>query len=126
AMVSGGLLNNVITPANNTLPDVTIYLPATPVKKSVYPIGTFCALNAPTALEVSSNIYMMQLALRWLHAKYVPKSYISVPKNAFTILRRNFAMFGLGQKTGIDLPGESHGITGRSFDKNGNILSGSV
>lgn len=126
AMVAGGLINKVITPTNNTLPDTPIYLPGSPVKKSVYPVGTFSSLDAPTALEVSSNIYMMHLALNWLKAKYVPKSYISMPDNAFQTLRRNFAMFGLGQKTGVDLPGEVSGITGRSYNSSGQLLSGSV
>lgn len=126
ATVAGGLMNKVITPTNNTLPDTPIYLPGSPVKKSVYPIGTFGSLTAPSALEVSSNIYMMQLALRWVKAKYVPHSFISMPKNSFNILRQNFAMFGLGQKTGVDLPGEVSGITGRSFNSQGNLLTGSV
>ncbi|WP_281680798.1 penicillin-binding protein 2 [Lactobacillus gallinarum] len=126
ATVSGGLINKVITPTNNTLPDTPIYLPGSPVKKSVYPVGTFSSLDAETALEVSSNIYMMHLAMNWVGAKYVPKTYIHMPDNAFNTLRRNFAMFGLGQKTGVDLPGEVAGIEGKSFNSKGNILSGSV
>lgn len=126
ATVSGGLINKVITPTNNTLSDAAIYLPGSSVKKSVYPIGTFGSLDAPTALEVSSNIYMMQLALKWVKAKYVPKTYINMPSTAFETLRRNFNMFGLGQKTGVDLPGEVSGIQGKSFNSKGQILSGSV
>lgn len=126
AQVAGGLINKVITPTSNTMPDTAIYLPGSPVKKSVYPTGTFGALTAASALEVSSNIYMMQLTLRWVKASYVAKQYIHMPQTAFETLRNNFAMFGLGQKTGIDLPGESSGIQGASTDSNGIILSGSV
>lgn len=126
AMVSGGLINKVITPTNNVLPETPVYLPGTPIKKSVYPVGTFGSLDASTALEVSSNIYMMHLAMNWVHAKYVPKEFISMPNSAFDTLRHNFNMFGLGQKTGVDLPGEISGIQGRSFNEHGNILSGSV
>lgn len=126
AMVSGGLINKVITPTNNSLPDTAIYLPGSAVKKSVYPIGTFSSLDAQTALEVSSNIYMMHLAMKWVGAKYVPKEYISMPNNSFNVLRRNFSMFGLGQKTGVDLPGEVSGIEGKSFDSQGRIRSGSL
>lgn len=126
ATVSGGLINHIITPINNTFSDTQIYLPGSPVKKSVYPIGTFSSLDAETALEVSSNIYMMRLAMKWVGAKYVPKQYIYMPNDSFDILRRNFAMFGLGQKTGVDLPGEVSGIEGKSFNSKGNILSGSV
>lgn len=49
-----------------------------------------------------------------------------MPDNAFNVLRRNFNMFGLGQKTGVDLPGEISGIQGKSFNAQGQILSGSV
>lgn len=126
ATVAGGLMNHVISPTNNTLPDTAIYLPGSAVKKSVYPIGTFSSLDARTALEVSSNIYMMQLALRWVHAKYVPKEYIWMPNNAFETIRRNFSMFGLGQRTGVDLPGEVSGIAGSAFDAQGRIRSGSL
>lgn len=127
AQVAGGLINKVITPTNNTLPDTPIYLPGSPVKKSVYPVGTFGSLSATSALEVSSNIYMMQLTLKWIKASYVAKQYISMPQTAFQTLRNNFKMFGLGQKTGIDLPGESSGIEGSSYDSStGVILSGSV
>jgi cell division protein FtsI/penicillin-binding protein 2 len=69
---------------------------------------------------------MMHLAMKWVGAKYVPKQYIHMPNDSFDILRRNFAMFGLGQKTGVDLPGEVSGIEGKSFNSKGNILSGSV
>lgn len=126
ATVAGGLINNVITPTNNTLADTPIYLPGSPVKKSVYPVGTFSSLDAETALEVSSNIYMMHLAMKWVGAKYVPKTYIHMPSTAFETLRRNFNMFGLGQKTGVDLPGEVSGIQGKSYNSKGQILSGSV
>ncbi|MBA1394609.1 penicillin-binding protein 2, partial [Lactobacillus sp. XV13L] len=126
AMVSGGLINKVITPTNNVLPDTPVYLPGTPIKKSVYPVGTFGALDAETALEVSSNIYMMHLAMNWVGAEYVPKVKIRMPDTAFDTIRHNFNMFGLGQKTGVDLPGEISGIQGRSFNDKGIILSGSV
>lgn len=126
AMVSGGLINKVISPTNSVLPDTPVYLPGTPIKKSVYPVGTFGALDAQTALEVSSNIYMMHLAMKWVHASYVPKASIHMPSTAFETLRHNFNMFGLGQKTGVDLPGEISGIQGKSFNEQGIILSGSV
>lgn len=125
ATVAGGLMNNVITPTSSTLPDTAIYLPNSPIKKSVYPVGTFGALDAQSALEVSSNIYMMHLALRWTHAQYIPHEYIHMNHDSFDILRRNFAMFGLGQKTGVDLPGEVAGIQGSNYE-NGKFKSGSV
>lgn len=126
ATVLGGLMNGAVTPQSNTLPEEAIYLRGTPVMKSVYPLGTFSALNAQTALEVSSNIYMMQLTLRWLKAGYVANDYITMPQDAFVQMRNIYSQFGLGVKTGIDLPSEVAGYPGRSFDTKGNLLSGSA
>lgn len=126
ATVMGGLMDGVITPTNNTLPDTPIYLRGTPVKKSVYPVGTFGSLNAESALEVSSNIYMMQLAMLEGHAKYVPNSSLTMDSDIFTKMRGYFSQFGLGQKTGIDLPGEATGIEGPTVNEYGEPANGSL
>lgn len=112
ATVLGGLMSGAITPTNSSFPDDAIYLPSTPVKKSVYPLGTFGALNAQKALEVSSNIYMMRLTMREGHAKYIPNRYIKIDDDIFDRMRSNFKQFGLGVPTGVDLPGEAKGIEG--------------
>lgn len=126
AMVMGALMDHVITPTNNTQSDDPIYLPSTPVKKSVYPIGTFSSLNAVTALEVSSNIYMMRLALKEAHADYVPHKYISMDPDIFEKLRGYFSDFGLGPKTGIDLPGEVSAYLGPTHTSSGALATGSA
>ena len=72
-------------------------------------------LTAPEALEVSSNTYMMQLAMLEAGLKYTPgMSLASMSPSIFTKMRDNFNQFGLGIKTGIDLPGESAGFEGPS------------
>ena len=124
ATVLGALMDGVITPSSNTQVDDPIYLPATPVKKSVYPAGTYSSLNAVQALEVSSNIYMMNLALKMGKAAYVPHTLINFKDNIFTIMRRYFAMFGLGTKTGIDLPGEIGAYLGPTTNEAGILNSG--
>lgn len=124
ATVLGALMDGVITPSSNTQVDDPIYLPATPVKKSVYPAGTYSSLNAVQALEVSSNIYMMNLALKMGKAAYVPHTLINFKDNIFTIMRRYFAMFGLGTKTGIDLPGEIGAYLGPTTNEEGILNSG--
>ncbi len=126
AMVLGGLQKGVISVDNNTIADTPLYLPATPIKKSVYPVGTFSSLNAVSALEVSSNIYMMWLAMREANAVYTPHTYIKMKNNnIFQDMRNNFQQYGLGYKTGIDLPGEIDGYLGAT-QVNGQVKSGSV
>ncbi|WP_461224455.1 peptidoglycan D,D-transpeptidase FtsI family protein [Lacticaseibacillus suihuaensis] len=109
AMVLGALQDGVITTTNNTQSDVPIYLPGTAVKKSDYAAGTFGSLTAAKALAVSSNIYMMRLAMKEGNAKYVPHKLFGMDNDIFTKMRYYFSQFGLGQKTGIDLPGETTG-----------------
>ncbi|MFD1432011.1 peptidoglycan D,D-transpeptidase FtsI family protein [Lacticaseibacillus yichunensis] len=125
AMILGALQDGVITTSENTIADTPIYLPATPVKKSVYPVGTFSSLNAASALEVSSNIYMMHLAMREANAKYTPKVSMTMDSDIFDKMRRYFAEFGLGLTTGIDLPGEISGLQGATT-LNGQLAVGSA
>jgi cell division protein FtsI/penicillin-binding protein 2 len=126
AMVLGALQKGVITRSNNTQSDEPIYLKGAPVKKSVYPVGTFSSMNAQMALQVSSNIYMMRLAMKEANATYSPKSVMTMDNDVFSILRGYFAQFGLGTKTGIDLHGEALGVTGKNYNDYGQLAVGSA
>ncbi len=126
ATVLGALMDGVITPTNNTLADEPIYLPSTPVKKSVYPIGTFSSLSAIQALQFSSNEYMMALALKEANADYVPNKRIVMNPDIFNKMRGYFNQFGLGVKTGIDISGETTGIEGATTNSDGALKTGSA
>lgn len=69
---------------------------------------------------------MMQLLMKEANAKYVPNQSLTMSSDVFTKLRGYFNQFGLGQKTGIDLPGEAKGIEGATLDSSGNTLVGSA
>ncbi|MFD1466326.1 peptidoglycan D,D-transpeptidase FtsI family protein [Lapidilactobacillus mulanensis] len=126
AMVLGAMMDGVITPNSNTLPDDAIYLPSTPIKKSWYPAGTFSTMTAKRALEISSNTYMMHLALLEGNAKYTPKSYIKMDSDIFSKMRGYFEQFGLGYKTGVDLPGEVDGFLGSTTNEYNQVKYGSA
>lgn len=115
AMISGALMDGVITPTNNTLTDMPITVGG--VKKASWfnkNGGANMAVNASTALEVSSNSYMMQLAMKEAGFQYSSGAALTMHTSIFNKLRGYFQQFGLGVKTGIDLPGETTGIAGSS------------
>ncbi|MCA1063405.1 penicillin-binding protein 2 [Rossellomorea sp. AcN35-11] len=64
------------------------------------------------ALEKSSNSYMWKIAFRIAGREYIPNETMINNPQAFDVLRNHYAQFGLGVPTGIDLPGESSGLTG--------------
>lgn len=116
AMVTGALMDGVITPTNSTLTDKPIKLAGTSAKASWFNKSGSedISLDASTALEVSSNSYMMQLAMKEGGFKYSSGAALTMSTSVFSKMRGYFEQFGLGTDTGIDIPGESSGYTGPS------------
>ncbi|MGE7625064.1 peptidoglycan D,D-transpeptidase FtsI family protein [Viridibacillus sp. NPDC096237] len=82
------------------------------IKSSIFNRSGSISLNDLTAIERSSNVYMFRTAFRIAGVNYVPGAGLAVQQKDFTAIRNSYAQFGLGVKTGIDLPGEVEGVKG--------------
>ena len=71
-------------------------------------------LNDIDALKHSSNVYQFITAINVGHGVYAYNMPLKIDERAFDIYRNTFSQFGLGVKTGIDLPLESLGYKGTS------------
>jgi len=93
------------------LKDECIKIKATPEKCSWRTMGVIDDLYA---LRYSSNVYQYKIAIKIGNGNYVPNKSLKIDESAFTKYREMYHKFGLGVKTGIDLPVESLGYTGKS------------
>ncbi|MBT2732879.1 penicillin-binding protein 2 [Carnobacterium sp. ISL-102] len=113
ATVLAGYMDGAITLADNTLIDEPLTLAGQKIS-SVFNRSGSVAVNDITALERSSNVYMAKLAMRMGgEYDYYQNMALNIDyKNVINKLRNYYAQFGLGVKTGIDLPGEGSGFIG--------------
>lgn len=108
--------NNHVLKGNEKLYDQPIYLKGSASKSSIFNPNGYGNrwLDARKSLEISSNSYMIQIALRLLGIQYDGgEIYVpSLPQQeaAFDKLRKAMAEYGMGAVTGIDLPDEEIGI----------------
>lgn len=89
--------------------DQCIKIAATPEKCSYRNYGS---INDLEALKYSSNVYQFYTAINVGGAKYGYNQPLKINTKAFTTYRNIFAEYGLGVKTGIDLPSEFEGYKG--------------
>lgn len=91
--------------------DECIKIKDTPEKCSWRTMGN---IDDIYALEYSSNVYQYKIAIKVGGGNYVYNQGLSLDEKAFEKYRNMYAEFGLGVKTGIDLPVESLGYMGTS------------
>ncbi len=103
--------------------DTPMYIKGTPPKKSWKNLGP---VNDLDALRMSSNVYMYNTAIAIGGGEYVPYGPLDLDPDAFRVMRNHFAEFGLGVKTGIDLPGEQVGFKDKNDPKPGFLLDFSI
>ncbi len=103
--------NNLIE-VGKKIKDSCVKLYLVPEKCSYKNLGI---IDDITALKTSSNYYQFLLAIKLAGYQYSRNMKMNITEEPFNIYREAFASFGLGVKTGIDLPNESTGIKGKKI-----------
>lgn len=91
--------------------DDCIKIKDTPEKCSWKKLGL---IDDVDALRMSSNYYQYLIAIKIGNGTYNYNEALKIDTDAFKKYRDMYSSFGLGVKTGIDLPVESLGYTGKS------------
>ncbi len=113
ATVLSGYMDGVITLEDNTIVDEPIEFEASKPKSSWFNRNGRMELTDLDALERSSNVYMIKLAMRMGgQTEYEKGGRLNINLSLFDKLREYYAQFGLGVRTGIDLPNEGKGYNG--------------
>lgn len=68
-----------------------------------------------SAMAMSSNYYQFLIAARLANPAYTWNAKLNATEEHFDIYRNMLASYGLGTKTGIDLPNEQTGIIGKTI-----------
>ncbi|WP_458105822.1 penicillin-binding protein 2 [Bacillus sp. PK3-037] len=87
--------------------DAPMHLGTNLIKKSYTNMGT---INELTALQKSSNVYMFNVAMHIAGVTYKPHGSLPADQKDLLKMRNYYSQFGLGVKTGVDLPQESAGM----------------
>ncbi|MCO0599061.1 penicillin-binding protein 2 [Peribacillus butanolivorans] len=122
ATVYTGFQTGAISPGSAVY-DQTLYLGGNIKKKSYSQLGY---VTDVTALKKSSNVFMFMTAIKIGGGHYVPNQPLGINREAYAIMRNHFAQFGLGVRTGIDLPNESVGFKGVDTSTDGLLLDLSI
>ena len=110
ASMAVGYKNGIID-IGTSITDGCVKLANMPAKCSYKRLGR---LNDVEALALSSNYYQFIIALGIMGYNYTYNMEAEASMEHFNLYRNTFAEFGLGAKTGIDLPNESSGLKGET------------
>ena len=117
ATVLSGYMDGAITLDDNTIVDEPIEFEASKPKSSWFNRNGKMELTDLDALERSSNVYMIKLAMKMGgQTTYEKGGRLNINLSLFDKLREYYAQFGLGVRTGIDLPNEGKGYNGGTDD----------
>ncbi|WLR56961.1 penicillin-binding protein 2 [Mesobacillus subterraneus] len=108
ATVLTGYKTGVINTATR-FDDRALHIKDTPIKKSYAYLGS---PNDLEALKLSSNVYMFHTAIKIGNGVYRYQKPLNLDPKVWDTIRNSFASFGLGIRTGIDLPNEQTGAKG--------------
>jgi cell division protein FtsI/penicillin-binding protein 2 len=108
ATILTGYKTGAIQPGSTQL-DEPLRIASSPVMSSW---RTFGRINDLRALQVSSNVYMWKTVIAMAGGQYRAGQPLPLDYSAFDTLRQSFSQFGLGTRTGIDLPNEMSGFPG--------------
>ena len=111
ATIAVGYKYNLIEPGKY-INDSCVKLLFVPPKCSFKKLGK---VNDLTALSNSSNYYQYMIAIKLTGNTYTPNMKLNATKEHFKKYREMLSSFGLGVKTGIDLPNEQTGIIGKTI-----------
>lgn len=102
--------------------DAPIKIQGTPSKSSYRDYGP---VNSIKALGHSSNVYMWLSVIKLAGGSYAYNQALNIDNaqvvKTLKTMRNYYSMFGLGIKTGLDIPNEATGLTG-SAQQAGNLL----
>ena len=111
ATIAVGYKYNLIEP-RKYINDSCVKLLFVPQKCSFKKLGK---VNDLTALSNSSNYYQYMIAIKLTGNTYTPNMKLNATEEHFKKYRDMLSSFGLGVKTGIDLPNEQTGIMGKTI-----------
>jgi len=108
-------LDQGVVGANEVIPDTPIVIKdSAPFASSRSNNGI---ISARQAIAFSSNVFMGHIAIRLAGGSYTTSGQeLQVNPGTFELMRTYYNMFGLGVKTGIDLPDEQIGFIGPTED----------